>query len=73
MAIEPLERAFREAGKLPTDEQEILAALIMEELASERRWQAELAASQDSLDCLAKDALAEHRQGKSKPLDPDRL
>jgi HD superfamily phosphodiesterase len=33
-----LEEAFAEAAKLPQQEQDALAAVIFDELASERRW-----------------------------------
>ena len=33
-----LEKAFEEASKLPEEEQDALARAVLEELASERRW-----------------------------------
>lgn len=57
-----LEEAFAEASKLPEPEQEAPAAWLLEELASERRWQALLTASADTLADLADEALAEYRQ-----------
>jgi hypothetical protein len=45
-----LEEAFAEAAKLSTQEQDALAAVILEELASERRWDQAFA---DSADLLA--------------------
>jgi hypothetical protein len=68
-----LERAFAEAAKLPAPEQDALAAWILEELASEKRWSEALAGSADALATLADEALADHRAGKTQPLDPDRL
>ena len=56
-----LEQAFAEAAKLSEPEQEALAAWILEELASERRWQDAFARSADVLERLADEALAEHR------------
>ncbi len=58
---ELLEKAFAEASKLPEDEQEALAAWILEELASERRWVEAFASSQDALAKLADESLLEHR------------
>jgi hypothetical protein len=68
-----LERAFAEAAKLPPPEQDALAAWILEELASEKRWSESLAGSADALAALAEEALGDHRAGKTQPLDPDRL
>ena len=68
-----LEEAFAEASKLPVQEQDALAAVILEELASERRWDQAFANSADLLAQLADQALAEHRAGKTHILDPERL
>ena len=68
-----LEEAFAEASKLPDQEQDALAAVILEELASERRWDQAFADSADLLAQLADQALAEHRAGKTHVLDPERL
>jgi hypothetical protein len=68
-----LERAFAEAAKLPEDEQDVLAQAVLEELASEHRWDALFAKSPDLLSDLAAEALKEHRAGRSRPLDPNDL
>ena len=68
-----LEEAFAEASKLPEQEQDALAAAILEELASERRWDQAFANSADLLAQLADQALAEHRAGKTHVLDPEQL
>ena len=70
--IRSLEQAFAEASKLPESEQEVLAAWILEDLASERRWQWAFGDSADQLGRLADEALTEHRQHGTKALDPDR-
>ena len=62
-----------EAAKLPEQEQERLGKWILEELASERRWDELLADSPDKLAGLAKQALAEHRAGRTQELDPKKL
>jgi hypothetical protein len=64
-----LEKAFAEASRLPTTEQDAVAALILEELASERRWAGAFAKSQDKLAALADEALAEDDRGETEPLD----
>jgi len=68
-----LEEAFAEVSKLPESEQEALAAWILDELAAERRWQQAFADTPDALAQLADEALAEHRQRQTQPLDPDEL
>jgi hypothetical protein len=68
-----LEQAFEEAAKLPSDEQDSLARVLLGELASERRWDELFAKSHDLLSELAAEALAEHRAGQTEVLDPDKL
>ncbi len=68
-----LEKAFREASKLPVVDQNALAKWVLEELEAERKWELMFAESEDVLDKLADEALAEHKKGKTKPLDIDRL
>jgi hypothetical protein len=63
-----LEKALSEVAKLPPSEQDALAAILLEELASEQKWTALFANSQGSLARLADEALAEYRAGKTKPL-----
>jgi len=64
-----LERAFKEASKLPEIEQNALARWVMEELEAEGKWEKTFAGSEDVLDKLADEALAEHKQRKTKPLN----
>lgn len=68
---ELLEKAFAEASKLPLDEQDALAALLLEELASEQRWAQAFAKSSDKLSNLADEAIAKFKQGKTQPFDED--
>jgi hypothetical protein len=63
-----LEKALTEVAKLPASEQDAVAAIVLEELASERRWAESLANSQDLLAELAKKALDDHAAGRTKPL-----
>ena len=64
-----LEQAFSAASKLSEEEQDAIATLIMEELASERQWAEAFSKSQDELAKLAEEALEEFRTGKTKPCD----
>jgi hypothetical protein len=68
-----LQSAFEAASRLPDEAQDALAAAILEELATEARWEATLAQSAPALERLADEALAEHRAGRTEPLDPDSL
>jgi hypothetical protein len=68
-----LQKAFDEASKLPEAEQDALGRVLLEELASERRWEQLFAGSQDLLAELADEALAEHRAGRTEKLTPEKL
>lgn len=68
-----LKKAFDEASKLPDADQDALGRVLLEELASERRWDDLFAGSGDMLADLADQALAEHRKGRTEKLDPEKL
>lgn len=68
-----LTKAFEKAAKLPEPEQIAFANFILAELASEQHWQQAFEGSQDMLEQLADEALAEHRAGQTVELDPDKL
>jgi hypothetical protein len=70
---ELLERAIAELAKLPREDQDAIASRILEEIEDERRWSDSFAHSQDVLERLADEALAEYRAGKTQLLDPDEL
>jgi len=70
---ELLEKAFSEVSKLPQQEQDSFATWIIEELASEHRWQENFSKSQDVLERLADEAILEHRSGKTRLLDWERI
>lgn len=61
-----LERAVSEINKLSASEQDAMAAILFEELASEHRWSDSFAKSQDVLAKFADEALAEHEAGKTQ-------
>ena len=63
-----LKKAMSEVEKLPESEQDAVAALVLEELASEQRWTESFSKSQDTLAKLAEQALADHAAGRTKPL-----
>lgn len=68
-----LEHAIAEVSKLSADEQDAIAALILEEIEDENRWDESFQKSQDALARLAEEALIEDKAGKTQELDPDRL
>ncbi len=68
-----LEKAFEEASKLTELEQDALAQWLIGEINSERKWEKAFAESEDVLDKLADKALAEHAEGKTKPLNVHQL
>ena len=68
-----LKKAFNEASRLSQQEQDIIAAWILEELASEQKWEKSFADSQNVLVQLADEALAEHSAGKTSELDLENL
>jgi len=68
-----LEKAFAEASKLNKEEQDALASWILQEIASEARWERAFSNSLHKLSNLAEEALKEHRNRKTKLLDPNKL
>ncbi|MFN3651987.1 MAG: hypothetical protein ACK47B_20625 [Armatimonadota bacterium] len=68
-----LEQAIQEVRGLPASEQDEIAAVILKELEDERLWQDAFERSQDQLSLLAQEALAEHRAGVTRELEPDEL
>lgn len=63
-----LEQAFREASKLSETEQDALAEAIRTEIAGEEDWDQSFKNSQDVLENLADEALAEHRARLTRPI-----
>jgi hypothetical protein len=68
-----LAKAFDEATKLPDAEQNALAKWLLDELESDRQWSTAFAESEDVLDKLADEAIQAKQQGRTTPLDLDRL
>ena len=54
-----LQKAFEEAAKLPDSEQEALGHWLLEEMASEKRWDELFSRSSDKLAALGKEAKGE--------------
>lgn len=68
-----LQKAFAEAAKLPTDEQDVLASRLLAELADEDEFDRKIASTAHKLVKLAQEAIDEHRAGRTEELDPERL
>ena len=64
-----LEEAIAALTQLPESEQDGIASLILQEIASEKKWQQAFDKSQSQLEQLAEEALEEFRQGKTLPLE----
>lgn len=65
-----LQQALHQVGQLPDADQDAIATLILEEIESERKWDAAFAGSQDVLAKLAEEALEECRAGRTLATDP---
>ena len=70
---ELLTKAVSEISKLPPREQDAMASLILAEIESEKRWDEQFAKSPDMLGKMADEALKEYLEGKTEPLDPDKI
>lgn len=64
-----LQEAFDKAAALPPERQEALAAIVLEEIEADDRWQRSFSQSQDALSKLAAEALEEDAQGRTRDLD----
>jgi hypothetical protein len=66
---ELLEKAFTEASKLPSEAQDVLAERLLKDLEAEEKWDEAFANSQNELSTLADEALEDHKNGRTKPLE----
>ena len=64
-----LQQALTKLSQLPENQQEAIAYLILAEIEDEKKWAENFANSQDQLTQLADEAIAEFKQGKTKPLN----
>jgi hypothetical protein len=65
-----LEKALAEVALLPEEEQEVIASLILDEIAAERGWDERFAKTQDQLGALVRSARAEVARGDVVAGDP---
>ena len=68
-----LEEAFAQAAQLSPEQQEALAALLLDEIASERLWDQAFSQSQDEISILAEEALTEFGEDRTVSLDEEPL
>jgi len=64
-----LEQVFQKAAALPDQTQDALAKFLLAEMADEMAWDTAFAGSQDELAHMAREAVAEYKAGKTKPLN----
>lgn len=62
-------RALAEFSRLPPDQQEAMAAILLDELADEQAWQAKFRRDAGKLARLAEEAWAEDAVGSTTPMD----
>ena len=68
-----LEQAVAAIKQLDASEQDAIAALILDEIADEERWQDAFARSQEPLARLAEKVRADIRAGRVRHISPDEL
>ena len=68
-----LEQAVAEVQKLPDSEQDIIAAIILEEIEDDRRWDEAFAESPDKLSGLAARATEQIAAGQYRTAGFDQL
>jgi hypothetical protein len=64
-----LSAAVASAAKLPEEEQNVLAAILLEEMESEERWSALFSGSQNLLEQMANDAIQDFQAGRVQPIN----
>jgi len=68
-----LEQALAEVQKRPPGEQDAIAALILDELADEQRWNDAFARSQEELGRIAAKVRNDIRAGRTRDIGIDEL
>ena len=69
----PLEQAISAVQSLPESDQDMIASLIMAELADQERWENQFAASQPQLAKLADKVRADIQAGRVRSGEIDKL
>jgi hypothetical protein len=68
-----LETVFSHLSSLPPDEQDRIAGWLQSELECEDGWNRRFAQSQDVLNALADEAVADSTAGRTSVLDPEKM
>jgi hypothetical protein len=68
-----LERAIAQLKTRSIDEQDAIAAMILEELEDDRQWDESFARSPNLLAQMAAAAMEEYHTGQTQELDPEIL
>lgn len=64
-----LSTAVATAAQLPEEEQDALAAILLEEMESEERWSALFADSPNLVERMANEAIQDFQAGRVQPID----
>jgi hypothetical protein len=64
-----LKKAFDAASSLPPERQDAIARLVLAEIEDEKRWDIAFAGSQDKLAHMADEAIEEHKDGRTCPME----
>ena len=64
-----LEQALRRVESLPLEEQDAIAAQILDTLDDEEGWARSFRQRPELLQSLAREAMEEHRRGETRPLE----
>ena len=65
---ELLEKALEKVGALPQDEQDAIAAQILEAIADENAWKRSFAEKRETIRRMAREAIEEDTRGETLPL-----
>jgi len=68
-----LKNAIEQVQNLSSDEQDAIAAIILEEIADDRKWDETFARSQEQLSKLAEKVRQDIRAGKARDMGIDDL
>jgi hypothetical protein len=68
-----LERAIAQLKTRSTDEQDAIAAMILEELEDDRRWDESFTRSPNLLAQMAAVAMEEYHAGQTEEMNPETL
>ncbi len=60
-------------NSLPEPEQEAIAAWLLAEIESEKKWDELFAKPSSVIERMADEAIREHEAGLTEPLDPEKL